>query len=125
MIFGIGYHPIWTKLAATLLVATGIGFLLAGIPVLVLPLVLYGAGKSIARGTLPLAIFDQNSYAAIMGRIAMPSPLFQAGSPSLGAVLLNYGGPDLTLTVLNRHGYRERPARWSAMVPVPGRICEP
>lgn len=103
MIFGSRYHPIWTKLAATLLVTLGVTLLLGGLPVLVVPLILYGAGigiESIARGTLPLAIFDPGSYAAIMGRIAMPSLLFQAVSPSLGAILLDYGGPDLMLSFL-------------------------
>ena len=103
MIFASPYHPIWTKLAATLLVTLGVALLLGGFPVLVVPLVLYGAGigiESIARGTLPLAIFDPGSYAAIMGRIAMPSLLFQAMSPSLGAILLDYGGPDFMLSVL-------------------------
>lgn len=103
MIFGGRHHPIWTKLAATLLVTLGVALLLGGFPVLVVPLVLYGAGigiESIARGTLPLAIFDPGSYAAIMGRIAMPSLLFQAISPSLGAILLEYGGPDFMLSVL-------------------------
>ena len=56
----------------------------------------YGAGigiESIARGTLPLVLFGAASYAAIMGRIAMPSFLAQAAAPSLGAVLMARLGP--------------------------------
>jgi MFS family permease len=103
MIFASRYHPIWTKLTSALLVTLGLAMLLGGFPLLVVPLVLYGAGvgiESIVRGTLPLAIFDPASYAAIMGRIAMPSLLFQALSPWLGAILLDHGGPDFMLSVL-------------------------
>ena len=103
MLFGSRYHPIWTKLAATTLVTTGVALLFVGVPILAVPLVLYGAGigiESIARGTLPLAIFDADIYAALMGRIAMPSLVFQAVSPSIGAMLLDHGGPDLMLVAL-------------------------
>jgi MFS family permease len=70
------HHPIWTKLASTVLVALGIAALRAGVPAVSVAIVLYGAGigiESIARGTLPLAVFGESRYAAIMGRIAMPS----------------------------------------------------
>ena len=85
------HHPIWTKLGSVLLVATGIGLLWSGLPLLPLALVFYGAGigiESIARGTLPLAIFGEHRYPAIMGRIAMPSLIGQAVSPSLGSMLI-------------------------------------
>lgn len=101
--FGRLYHPIWTKLAATILVATGLGLLLVGFPLVAVALVFYGAGigiESIARGTLPLALFDPRAYAAIMGAIAMPSLIAQAVAPSLGAFLLEQGGPRLTLSAL-------------------------
>ena len=69
----------------------------AGGPVITLGLLLYGAGiglESIARGTLPLAIFGPTHYPVMMGRIAMPSLIAQAAAPSIGAVLLEMGGPD-------------------------------
>jgi MFS family permease len=97
------HHPIWTLLASTILVATGIAVLLAGLPVVSAALVFYGAGiglESIARGTLPLALFGQTGYAAIMGRIAMPSLIAQAASPSLGALLIERVGANGTLAVL-------------------------
>ena len=68
-----------------------------GGPVITLGLVLYGAGiglESIARGTLPLAIFGPARYPVIMGRIAMPSLIAQAAAPSIGTVLLEMGGVD-------------------------------
>ena len=60
MLFGRYYHPIWTMLAATLLVTIGVALLLIGFPIVLLALIPYGAGigiESIARGTLPLALF--------------------------------------------------------------------
>ena len=66
-------------------------------------LVLYGAGigiESIARGTLPLALFGADGYATVMGRLAMPSLLAQAGSPVLGAFLMQRLGPSGTLSAL-------------------------
>jgi hypothetical protein len=74
-----------------------------GLPVISAALVFYGAGiglESIARGTLPLAIFGEKGYAAIMGRIAMPSLIAQAASPSLGALLMERIGADGTLAIL-------------------------
>lgn len=97
------HHPIWTKLASALFVAVGIGALWAGLPVVSAALVFYGAGigiESIARGTLPLALFGGERYAAIMGRIAMPSLIAQAAAPSLGALLMDRLGADDALAVL-------------------------
>jgi MFS family permease len=91
------HHPIWTKLTATSLVTAGLAALWLGSPVITLALVLYGAGiglESIARGTLPLAIFGPERYPVIMGRIAMPSLIAQAAAPSIGALLLGIGGID-------------------------------
>lgn len=97
------HHPIWTKLASTLFVAIGVGMLWLGLPVVAAALVFYGAGigiESIARGTLPLAVFGARHYPAIMGRIAMPSLIGQAASPSVGALLISAVGENGMLLVL-------------------------
>jgi hypothetical protein len=97
------HHPIWTMVAATVFVAIGVGALWAGLPFVSAALVIYGAGigiQSIARGTLPLALFGERYYAAIMGRIAMPSLIAQAASPSLGALLMERFGANGTLAGL-------------------------
>jgi MFS family permease len=89
------HHPIWTKIAATSLVTAGLIALWAGSPFITLALLLYGAGiglESIARGTLPLAIFGPERYPIVMGRIARPSLIAQAAAPSIGALLLEVGG---------------------------------
>ena len=103
MAFGRYYHPLWTMLAGTVLVTVGIGLLFINFPILSIGLILYGAGigiESIARGTVPLAIFDPHNYAPIMGRVAMPSLIAQALAPWLGAILIGQGGSHLALAVL-------------------------
>lgn len=97
------HHPIWTKLAATTLVTAGLGTLWDGGAVVTAALLLYGAGiglESIARGTLPLALFGPERYPAIMGRIAMPSLMAQAAAPSIGAVLLARAGLSDALAII-------------------------
>ena len=102
-LFGRHYHPIWTKTASVLLMAGGLALMLAGSPLVAAGLVLYGAGigiESIARGTLPLALFGERRYAALLGRLAMPSLLAQALAPLLGAWAMQRGGAGLTLSAL-------------------------
>lgn len=96
------HHPIWTKFAATSLVTAGLAALWIGGPITTLALALYGAGiglESIARGTLPLALFGREQYPVIMGRIAMPSLIAQAAAPSIGAILLELVGSNGAVAV--------------------------
>lgn len=97
------HHPIWSLLAAVVLVAAGLLLLAWGAALPAVALILYGAGngiKSIADGTLPLALFGPERYAGLMGRLARPSLIAQALAPSLGAFLLVRQGVDATLAVL-------------------------
>ena len=97
------HHPIWTKIASVSFVAIGICTLFTGLPIIPVALVLYGAGiglESIARGTLPLALFGSVGYAALMGRLAMPSLIAQAAAPSLGALLLSRFGASAAVGAL-------------------------
>jgi hypothetical protein len=103
MAIGRHHHPIWTMIAATVLVAAGIGLLWSGMPLVPVAQLLYGAGigiASIARGTLPLAPFGAAGYATVMGRLALPSLLAQAGAPAVGVVLMQVIGVQATLTVV-------------------------
>jgi hypothetical protein len=103
MLIGRYHHPIWTMVASTLFVAIGVGALWGGLPIISAALVFYGAGigiESIARGTLPLALFGADRYAAIMGRIAMPSLVAQAVSPSLSVLLMEGSGASGMLAAL-------------------------
>ncbi|MGD9507180.1 MAG: MFS transporter [Geminicoccaceae bacterium] len=96
-------HPIWTMIAATLLLAIGIALLTFGFPVPAVALVCFGAGAglhSIARGSVPLALFGPTGYATLMGRLARPNLLAQAVAPVLAALILQRAGADATLLVL-------------------------
>jgi len=102
MVIARYHHPIWTKVASTSLVATGLAALWFDAPIIPLALALYGAGiglESIARGTLPLAVFGPERYPVIMGRIAMPSLIAQAAAPSIGAALIEAGGVDGAMAI--------------------------
>jgi MFS family permease len=101
--FGRHYHPIWTMMACTLLLALGIGLLLVGFPVVAIALAIYGAGNgltSVSKGTVPLALFGPGRYAVLMGRLALPGLLAQALAPSVGALLIEFGGANLLLAAL-------------------------
>jgi MFS family permease len=100
MLGGRYYHPVWTMVASTILVAAGIGMLLSDFPSYSAAIALYGAGNgigSVARGTLPLALFGPSRYPALMGRLARPILMSMAVSPFVGAIAFQLGGPNLLL----------------------------
>lgn len=103
MLAGRHYHPIWTMMASTALVAAGTGLLYADFPAYSVAIVLYGAGNgigSVARGTLPLALFGSSRYPTLMGRLALPILVSMALSPFLGAIAFQTGGANLTFGLL-------------------------
>jgi hypothetical protein len=103
LLSGGRHHPLWTMTAAVTLMAVGLVLLAAHIPVPALAVALYGAGigiDSIARGTLPLALFGPARYAALVGRLARPSFVAQSFAPLLAALALARAGPDITLAGL-------------------------
>jgi hypothetical protein len=97
-------HPVWTAVVASLFVFTGLALLLIVPPVVMAgALVLYGAGngiKTIVKGTLPLALFGASGYAALMGRLAMPTLLAQAVAPTLMAFTLAGSRPERFVGIL-------------------------
>lgn len=102
------HHPIWTKIVSTLSVTAGLALLWLGVAPLALALILYGAGiglESIARGTLPLAIFGPERYGTLMGRIALGSLAAQAAAPVIAALLLNRMGAAAMLAALIAIGF--------------------
>lgn len=103
LVIGRKHHPLWTLLTATLAMAIAIGFLGLGILAPAILVIVYGIGiglSSIANGTVPLALFGQEHYARLMGRIALPSLLAQAAAPIIGTVLIHNLGHRNTLMVL-------------------------
>ena len=80
-----GLHPI----AATLLVLFGAS---AAIPFVLL----HGGGNgllTIARGTLPLALFGAAGYGLRTGILAAPARILQGGAPLLFGLVLDRAGP--------------------------------
>ena len=101
--FGRRQHPVWSLLIATVAVAVGLCMLLGPSSIMGAGLVLYGSGsgiRSIARGTVPLALFGREGYAVLLGWLAMPILIAQAASPLLGSLLMEHLGPSLTIVAL-------------------------
>ncbi len=91
------HHPLWTLTAAFGLVALGLALLAGDVPGVGIWLVLYGGGNgiySIARGTVPLALFGPVRYPLVVGRLARPGLIAQALAPPAGAFVLTRAGPD-------------------------------
>jgi MFS family permease len=89
IIFGRHYHPIWTLATAGTLICTGLVLLVSGLVFPALCLILYGAGNgiwSIARGTVPLAVFGIARFPQTLASLARAAFLSQAVAPLLAAV---------------------------------------
>ena len=56
---------------------------------------------SVARGTVPLALFGAERYPVFMGRLAVPLLVAMAISPYLGGLAFQKGGAEWTLTLLS------------------------
>jgi len=100
---GHQYHPIWTMIASAVLVAVGTLAFLFRFPYVAIAIMLYAAGNgigSIARGTLPLALFGPARYPVLMGRLGFPIMMAMAVSPFAGAIAFQSGGADWTLGML-------------------------
>lgn len=107
MASGGRHHPRWTLLFAASLFATGLVTLALGFGLVGVALMLYGGGNglfSIARGALPMALFGPERYPALMGRMARPALIAQAGAPLAGALFLQGVGADATLVLLAGFG---------------------
>jgi predicted MFS family arabinose efflux permease len=102
-LFGNRYHPIWTMIGSCTLMAVGLLLLFGSFPILVLIILLYGAGYGISwigRGTLPLALFGPVRFPRLMGKLAFPSLIVQALAPSAGTLMIEASGPNATIGVL-------------------------
>ena len=82
-------HPIGALLLAVIGAPAAIAFVL-----------LHGAGNgmmTIARGTLPLALFGPASYGLRTGLLAAPARILQGGAPILFGLVLDRAGPRAAL----------------------------
>ncbi|HVZ51973.1 MAG TPA: MFS transporter [Pseudolabrys sp.] len=102
-LFGSRYHPIWTMIGSCSLMAIGLALLAGHFPILILVILIYGAGYGVSwigRGTLPLALFGPLRFPRLMGKLAFPSLIVQALAPSAGAFLIEASGPNATIGLL-------------------------
>jgi MFS family permease len=103
MFAGKHYHPIWTMIASVTLVALGLCFFFLSPWIFALAVILYAAGNgigSIAKGTLPLALFGPTRYPVLMGRLGLPIMIAMAAMPYFGALAYEYGGPNLAFGLI-------------------------
>jgi MFS family permease len=96
-------HPLFSARLATLAHPIGAGLLLiVGGPAAAIFTLLHGAGNgvlTIAKGTLPLALFGPSGYGLRQGILAAPARILQAIAPLLfGIVLERYGANAIWLT---------------------------
>jgi hypothetical protein len=90
------YHPLLSARLAMLAHPVGAALLLAGGGWLAIPFaLLHGAGNgvlTIARGTVPLAVFGKENYGYRLGLLGAPARIGQAGAPlAFGILLDRYG----------------------------------
>jgi MFS family permease len=100
LLIGNRYDPVWTIVASAVVVAIAAVLMVTGFPIIALAIALYGAGNgigSVARGTVPLALFGADRYPVLMGRLGFPLLMAMAVSPYLGGLAFQKGGADLTL----------------------------
>jgi len=93
--------PMISARLATVLHPLGALLLAVFGPVMAIPFVLlHGAGNgmlTIARGTLPLALFGPAGYGLRTGLLSAPARILQGGAPLLFGLVLDNGGPVLAL----------------------------
>jgi hypothetical protein len=102
-LFGQHYHPIWTMIAACVLMAVGLFLIGSGISVVVIAVIIYGAGYGIswiARGTLAARAVRRRALSAIDGAFGV-SKLDRAGAGAVGgAWLIERRGAEVAITAL-------------------------
>ena len=99
------YHPIITARIATALHPVGalVLGLFGGAPLAASVFaVVHGAGNgmiTIAKGTLPLALFGSSGYGARQGLIEMPSRATQALAPFAFGLVLEFWGAQVAISL--------------------------
>jgi MFS family permease len=93
------WHPLWSARLAALAPPLGMGALLAfGLPAAAPFALLHGAGNgiiTIAKGTLPLALFGAQGYGRRQGWLALPAQALQAFAPWLFGLALQHSSRTL------------------------------
>ena len=105
LVFARNVHPLATaRLAVGLILAAFALLAIAGVsvPVAAMFMVLFGMANgliTIARGTVPLALFGPHGYGAVIGRIAGPSLVMQAIAPLILALAVEWASDAAALLI--------------------------
>jgi MFS family permease len=105
-IFARNLHPLWIARFAVLLLVLAFGLLAVlglSVPVAALFAVLFGAANgliTIARGTVPLALFGAAGYGRLVGRIGGPFLAMQALAPLVLALVIERASDPAALAVV-------------------------
>jgi predicted MFS family arabinose efflux permease len=99
------YHPLLSARLSTMAHPLGASLLLAGGAWLAMPFtLLHGAGNgifTIARGTVPLAIYGPDNYGYRLGILGAPARILQAGAPlGFGVLIEDFGIYSLIVSTL-------------------------
>lgn len=103
VLFGARLHPVSLTILASALLPIGfITGLFSGefLTAALLFAFLFGAGNglmTISRGTLPLILFDHNTYGAYVGKLLVPGFLLSAISPIVYTYIINQFGEQTAL----------------------------
>ncbi|MCJ2033390.1 MFS transporter [Methylobacterium sp. J-068] len=103
LIFGRRAHPAWALLVSSGSVGLGLVILAAAPSLAWAGIILYGVGngmRTVVRGTLPLTLYGQQDYAAVMGRLARMPLLGQAATPLACGTLSAWFGLDALLGLM-------------------------
>ena len=105
LVFARNVHPLAiARLAVGLILAAFALLAIAGVsvPVAAMFMVLFGMANgliTIARGTVPLALFGPHGYGAVIGRIAGPSLVMQAIAPLILALAIEWASDAAALLI--------------------------
>jgi hypothetical protein len=94
------HHPIWTLSISVAMVTTGLVLLALDKGFAASAIILFGIGNglfSIARGSLPLALFGESRYPSAIGTLARPWLMAQSCAPIVGILLIIWIGPQTSL----------------------------
>ncbi len=106
LVFARNVHPLAiARLAVGLILAAFALLAIAGVsvPVAAMFMVLFGMANgliTIARGTVPLALFGPHGYGAVIGRIAGPSLVMQAIAPLILALAVEWASDAAALLIV-------------------------
>jgi len=88
-------HPLTSARLSAGLHPLGVALLFFGLPGIAMFAILHGAGNgilTIARGTVPLALYGSENYGYRLGILGVPSRMAQAASPLLFGLLMEWLG---------------------------------